>query len=486
MVRTHAVCQSRETLAFSNLKKSVLPRSLAPTAPPSPPPLDILSLYFSRVGMPCPAFPIAPPCYRYEAQNPEGSKTTEGEWKAAHAFVQSTSNNRKSMSTQSRASASRNRSRISSHLEMKKDQTKTNFARRVDEVKSAREALSKCLKECEEEHDKLTQKLAVTEEMVSTRFDWPIVVNQACVKFREQRIGIDKVMDRLEIELLKENDMLNRVSSEQFDEPIYQTKRLLEALEHCMYLLSEDIKRKEGAEAIDTKLSTLVSSKTLSINLDIIKTRPITGIEMNEWRQSSENLIEGTYRMMAESGKMRKKLTKATKITDKLLNEAQEAVDLTMRRSVNKAESARDDVSSLLAEVKGEAITTEQEVAKLEKLISLQETPLKRATTQLAQRAMRPEGEQTNDHVHESLIQEVADLDNAVSALTEELNISMRNLEELRNLEGLLEEDYTIKKNTLLLETRCSKSRGFLDADTDPYVIRKMMGDPKFMDLMTR
>lgn len=198
------------------------------------------------------------------------------------------------MSTKSRASASRNRSRIASHLELKKDQTKSNFARRVDEVKSAREALTKCLKECEEDHEKLTQKLAVTEDMVSTRFDWPIVVNQACVKFREQRIGIDRVMDRLEIELLKENDMLNRVSSEQFEEPIYQTKRLLEALEHCMFLLNEDIKRKEGAEAIDTKLSTLVSSKTLSMNLDIVKTRPVTGIEMNEWRQSSENLIEGT------------------------------------------------------------------------------------------------------------------------------------------------------------------------------------------------
>ena len=190
--------------------------------------------------------------------------------------------------------------------------------------------------------------------------------------------------------------------------------------------------------------------------------------------------------MMAESIKMRKKLTKASKITDKLLNEAKEAVDNTMRRAANKAEAARDDVASLLAEVKGEAITTGQEVAKLEKLIALQETPLKRATTQLAQRAMRPEGEQTNDLVHESLIQEVADLDNAVSALTEELNISMRNLEELRNLEGSLEEDYAIKKNTLLLETRCSKSRSFLEPDTDPYVIKKMMGDEKFMDLMTR
>ena len=61
--------------------------------------------------------------------------------------------------------------------------------------------------------------------------------------------------------------------------------------------------------------------------------------------------------------------------------------------------------------------------------------------------------------MHASLIEEVGDLDNAVSALTRELNINMQNLEDLRELEGMLEEDFAIKKNTLMLENRCMKSR---------------------------
>jgi hypothetical protein len=197
-------------------------------------------------------------------------------------------------------------------------------------------------------------------------------------------------------------------------------------------------------------------------------------------------LIEGTYKFIVESTKLRKKLLRACSNTDKLMKTAQSECGRTMQKAMGRAEAARDEVQHLLEEVKREAMTTEQEVTKLEKLISLQETPLKRATTQLFRRSMRPDGEQTNDSVHDSLIQEVADLDNAVSALTQELDISIKNLDELRNLEGLLEEDFAIKKNTLLLETRCTKARAFLSTETDPFTVKKMMREQKFFDLMTR
>jgi hypothetical protein len=93
------------------------------------------------------------------------------------------------------------------------------------------------------------------------------------------------VLDTLEIELLKENEMLRTTATEQFDEPVHQTKNMLMVLQECIALLEADIARKVEAELLDTKLSTLVSSKTLQVNLDIIQTRPITGIEMSEWRQ---------------------------------------------------------------------------------------------------------------------------------------------------------------------------------------------------------
>ena len=57
---------------------------------------------------------------------------------------------------------------------------------------------------------------------------------------------------------------------------------------------------------------------------------------------------------------------------------------------------------------------------------------------------------------------------------------------QLRTLEAMLEEDFAIKKNTVMLENRCGKARSFLSADTDTFLINKMLNDDKFFDVMTR
>jgi len=152
-------------------------------------------------------------------------------------------------------------------LELKKEQSKTSFDKRVDEIAAARAALKKCLTACEAEKVLLTRGLEKAEAFAASRFDWPLVVNNQCMVFREMRIGIDKVLDKLEIELLKENEMLRNTATEQFDQPIHQTKNLLHVLLQCTALLESDIARKKEAELLDTKLSTLVSSKTLSVRL---------------------------------------------------------------------------------------------------------------------------------------------------------------------------------------------------------------------------
>ena len=94
--------------------------------------------------------------------------------------------------------------------------------------------------------------------------------------------------------------------------------------------------------------------------------------------------------------------------------------------------------------------------------------------------------EKTIDHVHEALIQEVAELDASVSALQEELNINVSNLEDLRAMEAMLEEDYGIKKVTVTLESRCCKLRAYLAPNADTYVVNRMLEQDDFLDIMTR
>jgi hypothetical protein len=56
----------------------------------------------------------------------------------------------------------------------------------------------------------------------------------------------------------------------------------------------------------------------------------------------------------------------------------------------------------------------------------------------LEKRRARPTEECTIDVVHENLIREVAEMDTAVSALQEELNINMSNMEDLKMMEAML------------------------------------------------
>ena len=114
---------------------------------------------------------------------------------------------------------------------------------------------------------------------------------------------------------------------------------------------------------------------------------------------------------------------------------------------------------------------TAQEIKRLEKLIGNQHIPLSFATTRLQTRILRPDPERTIDSVHRSLIKEVAEMDEAVATLQSELNSNLCNLQDLKILESMLEEDYGIKKVTFNLEKRCKKIRSFLRPDADNYIV---------------
>jgi len=67
--------------------------------------------------------------------------------------------------------------------------------------------------------------------------------------------------------------------------------------------------------------------------------------------------------------------------------------------------------------------------------------------------------ERTRDIVHTSLIQEVAELDGVCSNLTEELENMQDELEELRQVEGMLEEDLAMKTKSIQIDEKCMKLR---------------------------
>lgn len=72
------------------------------------------------------------------------------------------------------------------------------------------------------------------------------------------------------------------------------------------------------------------------------------------------------------------------------------------------------------------------------------------------------------------MIQEVADLDGVCTNLTEELENLERELAELRQVEGMLEEDLAMKLKSLQLDEKCMKLRSMLSDDADPQKVKMM------------
>eukprot|EP00039_Didymoeca_costata_P020589 m.341815 g.341815 ORF g.341815 m.341815 type:complete len:508 (+) comp20544_c0_seq1:74-1597(+) len=422
----------------------------------------------------------------YEEQNLGSAKYTESEWKQSLKFVKDSGLTRKNMSSQARASAVKNRRRISSHLGKKGQEVQSNFVHRIEDIQQARKDLKRCHESCCDELKALQRRLEEAEEFRNSRFTWPMRVNEACLEFREKRIGIDRVMDQVEIELLKEKETVQSIADATVDKVITRTKDLVSRLQTQCESLQEDLDRKATSMKIDQNTKALPPSRALPVHYDNVQARPATAVELSHWRTNSKQLIAETNSMMENSVKLRKRLTRVcNKAEDEMLACCEQASNA-VAKGLRRAQYARDAVCKLLEDVKYEIATNEKERTSLEELIAAQEIPLRLTTTQLKERTERPTGEETNDEVHQSLVEKVAELDAAVEALTNELNTNLYNQEELKNMEATLEEDFAIKKNTLLQETRCTKVRSFLNPETDTYVIKKMMTDEAFFDLMTR
>jgi len=248
----------------------------------------------------------------------------------------------------------------------------------------------------------------------------------------------------------------------------------------------DDTSLKVKAESIDTKMAKLRPSIDLKPHLDSVTLRPRSAQDVERWRERTESLLQKAKRIIGEVDALCQAMVMAAAASDVIVNQYADSVDEALAQKHKKSVAACTQIEGLLRESKEEIERVTNEIDMLLACIESKASPLKYATTRLQERRSRPFEEKTIDHVHEALIQEVAELDASVSALQEELNINVSNLEDLRAMEAMLEEDYGIKKVTVTLESRCCTLRAYLAPNADTYVVNRMLEQDDFLDIMTR
>lgn len=422
----------------------------------------------------------------YQDRNSEGKKHTLEEWELTMDFVKQRGVHRNATSAKSRASSSGNRADVAAHLSAARTSVESSFTSHLGEVgkyvsklEGVKSALSKEIKDMKEAIKEL-------EAWIAARTKWPIKVNEKCMFYRDQRIGIDLVADELEIELGKEYQMLTTVVDANTSEVLSTAYDVLHDMQGILELVMKDIKLKQNSKGLDVKMTKLRETVTQNPHLDSVELRPAAALPVENWRDTTDALLDRAKGTMKDCRKLQKGMKDAAVKSDVVVREFDDNCTRAMDAKLANANTARDEVYALLQATKEELANTEAESRLLNRMIDEQQMPLSFITTRLNERQARPESERTIDQVHESLIKEVAELDTAVSTLQMELNSNLANLDDLNIMDAMLEEDYGIKKVTANIELRCKKIRSFLSPEADNYVVVRMLEDEEFFDLMTR
>lgn len=422
----------------------------------------------------------------YQEKNLEGKKHTLEEWKLTMDFVKSRASHRRDSSKTTRQSSTANRANVETHLGGQAKLVNKSFMTHLSEQGVYKRQLTEMATNLAKEVLYMKQAISKLEAWIAARTKWPIKVNKMCMHYRDQRIGIDLVMDKTEIELAKEFKMLTTVVEANTADVLHSAYEALAELELCQELLSNDLRKKTQSNAIDAGLNKLQPSANLGCALDVIILRPADAIEVQNWRETTATLVQRAADAIEHSKQLRDQMTAAAEKSDVVVREFAEAVDVELHAKLTASVEARDEVYGLLMNTKEELARAANEVDTLQPAIDAKLRPLAFSTSRLDARRSRPESEKTIDVVHESLIQEVAEIDAAVSALQLELSTMIENTADLKTMEAVLEEDYGIKKCTVQLEKRCVRVRSFLASDADIYIVDRMLVDDDFFDLMTR
>jgi hypothetical protein len=141
-------------------------------------------------------------------------KHTPNEWKMTLDFIKDRSSTRSGMSSKARSSSSGNRTKTGLHLGEQHELVRGAFTDHMNEVATWQRKLVDTQKKAARSLKLLEGNISKLEGWIAARTEWPLKVNTMCQRFRDERIGIDLVMDEVEIELGKELDMLRNVATE--------------------------------------------------------------------------------------------------------------------------------------------------------------------------------------------------------------------------------------------------------------------------------
>lgn len=279
----------------------------------------------------------------------------------------------------------------------------------------------------------------------------PLHISTDNLNCRQRRQNIDLVQDDVELNLLKEVEVINNVQDllkKTIKESDAQIKRNRDRKQE----LEMDWSDKKEADEIDAFCAGLKNGHTCkqffagSAKFQEIQSTP------ESWAQyTHDNITRAEHERMA-SIQLRTLVDNILQDTSRDMREQADAVDVAFQKRVEEVQDAKNKLEDNLRKVAAEIANTEKNIGDLKQAIKDKENPMKVAQTRLHVRELRPNVELCRDPVQYSLVTEVGEISASVDALMQKLNDAEHALKDLQDNRMSLEKEISIKKNSLFID----------------------------------
>lgn len=333
----------------------------------------------------------------------------------------------------------------------------TRLSNRIDDIEKWRETIEKTLADTDEEIAKLEVDKDLAERALEAKA-LPLDVASECLTLRDGRRQIDVVDDEASSQLTKEVNVIEGIK-DALQAKVSQAFEQLCLLREARQQLAADLRDKTEAKGIDTYCKELsINSPDICLQPNPTRT-PKGSVTPQTWEDFSRYNKQRADAEMRSSQRLREAIHSTINQTDNDLEAQRQATEFALRKRIHEMERAKDEDEWQKQNTEEEIAKQEQNIRDLEKAIKDKENPLKLAMTRLENRTYRPNVELCRDNAQYGLVGEVNDIQDSIKALQKKLQDAHNNRDALEKQLYRINQDLTLKKNSLDLDNKCMYTR---------------------------
>ncbi|XP_066545735.1 tektin-4 [Amia ocellicauda] len=280
--------------------------------------------------------------------------------------------------------------------------------------------------------------------------------NLAC---RERRLGPDLVKDGVEVELLREVELIRSVQ-ELLKRTLDQAIDQIRANRDVKQTLELDWSDKHEAYTMDDQCGRYNNLST-DTQFHFNSTKFQESVSTHEsWTKFTRDNITLSEREERASLDLRALIDQVLQDTAEDLRTQCAAVDRAFSQRCDDMNEAKVRLEQHLNQVLEQIGSQERNIAALERAIRDKEAPMKAAQTRLYQRSYRPNMELCQDTAQFRLVNEVGEITESIEALKKKLEEGRQSLRDMEDTRMTLQKEIGYKTNSLFIDRdKCTTHR---------------------------